>query len=325
MLTIRTDLAIEARELIEKDYPKEIPGVEVDVDKSEDIKITRVKIKTEEAVDIMGKPIGDYVTLEVPRLREKDVILQEEVSKNFADEIMNLTHLSDNAATMVIGLGNWNVTPDSLGPKVVEKLLITRHIIDESEEGNTERKLGSLCAFSPGVLGITGIESGEIIQGVVEKIKPDLVIAIDALASRSMSRVSTTIQISNTGIHPGSGIGNKRMAITEENLGVPVIAIGIPTVVDAPTMANDTIDMLLDTLIAQTQEGSSFYNLLKQTDKVEKYRLIKEVISPFVGNLMVTPKEIDTIIEDLSRILAGGLNTALHPGITFDEVTRYLQ
>ena len=135
MLTIRTDLAIEARELIEKDYPKEIPGVEVDVDKSEDIKITRVKIKTEEAVDIMGKPIGDYVTLEVPRLREKDVILQEEVSKNFADEIMNLTHLSDNAATMVIGLGNWNVTPDSLGPKVVEKLLITRHIIDESEEG----------------------------------------------------------------------------------------------------------------------------------------------------------------------------------------------
>lgn len=325
MITIRTDLAIEAQELVEKDHPKEIPGVEVDVDESEEIKITRVKIKTKEAEDIMGKPIGDYVTLEVQRLREKDVILQEEVSKNFADEIMSLTHLSDDATTMVIGLGNWNVTPDSLGPKVVEKLLITRHMMDEQEGDNTDKKLRPLCAFSPGVLGITGIESGEIIQGVVERIKPDLVIAIDALASRSMSRVSTTIQISDTGIHPGSGIGNKRMAITEENVGVPVIAIGIPTVVDAPTMANDTLDMLLDTLISQTQEGSSFYNLLKQTNKVEKYRLIKEVISPFVGNLMVTPKEIDTIIEDLSRVLAGGLNTALHPGITFDEVTRYLQ
>jgi len=325
LLTVRTDLAIEARELVDKDYPKEIPGMEIDKDEYDGIKITRVKIRTKEAEEIMGKPIGNYISIEVPRLREKDIELQERVSKNFANEMKNIADLSSNTTTMVIGLGNWNITPDSLGPKTVEKLFITRHMIDKLEGENEEKRFGSLCAFSPGVLGITGIESAEVIHGIVEKIKPDLVIAIDALAARDMSRVSTTIQISNTGIHPGSGVGNRRMAITEESLGVPVIAVGIPTVVDAPTMANDTIDMLLDTLIAQTDEGSPFYNLLKQTDKGEKYKLIKEVSSPFIGNLMVTPTGIDTIVEDLSRVLAGGLNTSLHPGITLDEVSQYLQ
>lgn len=323
MIEKRTDLAIEARELVSKEYPKEIPGVEVDVDKSDNITITRVKIKTEEAEKIMGKPLGDYITLEVPKLREKDVLLQEEVSKNFADEIKNLSRLPIDATVMVVGLGNWNVTPDALGPKVIQQLLITRHIM-ETPTGEMGKGVRSLCAIAPGVLGITGIETGEIIQGVIEKVKPDLIIAIDALASRNMARVSTTIQISNTGIHPGSGVGNKRMGITRETLGVPVIAVGIPTVVDAATMANDTLDMLIDSLMEQTEKGSSFYKLLKDMDKNEKYRLIYEVISPFVGNLMVTPKEIDTIVDDLARVLAGGLNIALHPGITFDEVTRYL-
>ncbi|HHY13618.1 MAG TPA: GPR endopeptidase [Thermoanaerobacterales bacterium] len=165
MLTVRTDLAIEARELVDKDYPKEIPGMEIDKDEYDGIKITRVKIRTKEAEEIMGKPIGNYISIEVPRLREKDIELQERVSKNFANEMKNIADLSSNTTTMVIGLGNWNITPDSLGPKTVEKLFITRHMIDKLEGENEEKRFGSLCAFSPGVLGITGIESAEVIHG----------------------------------------------------------------------------------------------------------------------------------------------------------------
>lgn len=182
-----------------------------------------------------------------------------------------------------------------------------------------------VCAIAPGVLGITGIETGEIVKGVVEKIKPGLVIAIDALASRKMERVSTTIQISDTGISPGSGVGNKRMELSSNTLGVPVIAIGVPTVVDAATMANDTIDLVLDTMVKEAGQGTDFYNMLKTIDRDEKYELIKEVLSPYIGNLIVTPKEIDDIIEKISKAVANGLNIALHEGITLADVNRYIQ
>jgi spore protease len=163
------------------------------------------------------------------------------------------------------------------------------------------------------------------VKGIVERIKPDVVIAIDALASRKMERVNTTIQIADTGISPGSGVGNKRMEISVNTLGVPVIAIGVPTVVDAATMANDTIDLVIDNLINEAKEDKQFYNMLKNIDRNEKYQLIQEVLEPYIGNLIVTPKEIDDVVDRIAKVIANGLNIALHQGITLDDVDRYIQ
>ncbi len=181
--------------------------------------------------------------------------------------------------------------------------------------------------YPPGVMGLTGIETGgEIIKGIVEKTNPDLVIAIDALASRRMERVSTTIQISDTGINPGSGIGNKRIGLNEEYLGVPVLAIGgVPTVVDAATMINDTMDLIIGSMKNVSTVGTEFYSTLEQVSNEEKYELIKEVLEPFMPNVVVTPKEIDLIIDDLSIIIANGLNMALHHGIDLEDVNRYIR
>lgn len=288
--------------------------------------INRVRVENEEGSRLMKKPIGYYLTLEVPRLKEKDPELVEKVCKNLASELKKMIKLPIESTVLVIGLGNWNVTPDSLGPKVVQKLIVTRHLIQLMPEAyNNEKGIRPVCAISPGVLGITGIETGEVIKGLVEKLKPNLIIAIDALASRSMERISTTIQITDTGVYPGSGIGNKRMGITKETMGAPVIAIGVPTVVDAATMANDTLDMLIGQFVRQAEPGSEFYKLLQGLDKDQKYTLIREVLQPFVGQLVVTPKEIDSLIENTSKTLAGGINLALHPGIDYDEVSTFLQ
>ena len=324
MAGIRTDLAIEAREFYNKqENRQDIPGVVVDVDKDENYTVTRVKVVEDVGARIIGKPKGNYITIEVPKLRENDRDLQDKVGKVLAEEVARLVNLNDQSVIMVVGLGNWNVTPDALGPRVVEHLLVTRHIKeyvpDQIDEG-----VRSVCVIAPGVLGITGIETSEIIRGIVDKVKPDLVIAIDALASRKMERISTTIQLADSGINPGSGVGNNRKELSRESMGVPVIAIGVPTVVDAATMASDTIDMVIDTLINESPESGEFYNMLKNMDKTEKHKLIDEVISPYIGNLMVTPKEIDRLIDDIAIVIASGLNIALHPNVDQEEMDRYL-
>lgn len=324
MAKIRTDLAIEAREFYNRQENRgEIPGVEVDVDKQENYTVTRVKVLEDVGAHIIGKPKGNYITIEVPNLRENDKDLHDETGKILAREVGSIVKLNDQSVILVVGLGNWNVTPDALGPRVVEHLLVTRHIKeyvpDQIDEG-----VRSVCAVAPGVLGITGIETSEIIRGIVDRVKPDLVIAIDALASRKMERISTTIQLADTGINPGSGVGNNRKELSHDSMGVPVLAIGVPTVVDAATMASDTIDMVVDSLISESQQGGEFYNMLKDMDKTEKYKLINEVITPFVGNLMVTPKEIDRLIDDIAIVIANGLNIALHPSIDQEEMNRYL-
>nr|WP_281054650.1 GPR endopeptidase [Thermosediminibacter oceani] len=320
---MRTDLAIEAREMTGKE---EIPGVLIETEKSQEIAITRVRIINEDGEKALGKPKGYYVTLEVPRLREKDPKLTEEVSKNLAEELKFMINLPVESTVLVIGLGNWNVTPDSLGPKVVERLIVTKHLVELIPERFSPRNgIRPVCALAPGVLGITGIETGEIIKGVVERVKPELIIVIDALASRSLERISTTIQISDSGIHPGSGVGNRRMGITQKGMGVPVIAIGVPTVVDAATVASDTLEMLIAEFERQAKPGSEFYKMLQTLNREEKYQLIREVLSPFVGELVVTPKEIDSLIENISKTLSGGLNLALHPGISYEEVSTFLQ
>lgn len=325
MSRIRTDLALEARELYRKNARQdaEVPGVEVDTGGDERISVTRVKITSNEGEQAMGKPMGNYITIEVPGLRRKDQDLQEDVCRSLARELTQIIKINKDTTILVVGLGNWNVTPDALGPKVVSSLMVTRHLLeyipDQIDEG-----VRPVCAIAPGVLGLTGIETSEIISGIVDRVKPDLVIAIDALASRRMDRISTTIQIADTGISPGSGVGNKRKALSQQTLGIPVIAIGVPMVVDAATMASDTIDLMIDSMLEQVDEESVFYETLKKMDKNEKYTLIQQVLSPYVGNLMVTPKEVDTIIEDVSKIIANGINIALHEGIGLDDVNRYV-
>ncbi len=321
---IRTDLAIEAREFYNKQENRgDIPGVDVNVENMGDVTVTRVKVAEEVGARIIGKPKGNYITIEVPKLKDNDKDLHDEVAKILAEEVSSIVDLNDQSVILVVGLGNWNVTPDALGPRVVEHLLVTRHIKEYIPE-QIDEGVRSVCAVAPGVLGITGIETSEIIRGIVDRVKPNLVIAIDALASRKMERVSTTIQLADTGINPGSGVGNNRKELSKESMGVPVIAIGVPTVVDAATMASDTIDLVIDSLINESPNGGEFYNMLKTMDRNEKYKLISEVISPFIGNLMVTPKEIDRLIDDVAIVIANGLNLALHPSIGPEDMDRYI-
>ena len=327
---IRTDLALEEHELLKEQELnqsdagyKDPPGVEVENAGSEDIKITRVRVTSPTGEASIGKPMGNYVTLEVPRLKQNDQVLYEETCKALAKELVPILKLKENSTVLVVGLGNWNVTPDALGPKVISSLMITRHLLEYVPE-QVQDGVRPVCAIAPGVLGITGIETGEIVRGIVDKVKPDIVIAIDALASRKMERVNTTIQVADTGISPGSGVGNKRMALSVDTLGIPVIAIGVPTVVDAATMANDTIDLVIDNLIREAGNEKDFYNMLKNIDRTEKYQLIQEVLQPYIGNLIVTPKEVDEVVDRISKVIANGLNIALHQGITLSDVNRYV-
>ncbi|WP_425446129.1 GPR endopeptidase [Dethiothermospora halolimnae] len=323
MYEVHTDLALEARELYKEQNNVEVPGVEVDKDNDKDYTITRVKILDDIGSHKMGKPKGSYITIEVPALKKADQQLKDKISKALAKELKAIANHKKNTKTLIIGLGNWNVTPDALGPKVVDRVFVTRHYF-ETYNKTEDESMANVSAISPGVMGLTGIETSEIIKGIVEKTNPDLVVAVDALASRKMSRVSTTIQISDTGINPGSGVGNKRKALNKEYLGVPVIAIGVPTVVDSATMVNDTIDLITEEMKNHSEVGTDFYNMLDQMDKNDKYELIKEVLTPQMLNGIVTPKEIDDLINDLSIIVANGLNVSLHPGIDLKDINKYL-
>lgn len=308
--SFRTDLAVEMRDAYKKAQSSDVPGVFSEEESIDDVKVTRVKVETEEGAGYIGKPIGNYITLDAPQIKQNDQDINEKVYKVLAKELRALIGTDIGKSVLVVGLGNWNVTPDALGPKVVSDVEVTRHILEYAPDVLT-RPVRSVSAISPGVLGTTGMETGEVIRGVVDKVGPDLVIAIDALASRSLERISTTIQIADTGINPGSGVGNKRMAISRETLGVPVIAIGVPTVVDAATMANDTIDLMLENMDKNYSQTINEYDKIKPMEQNEKYALIKEVLNPYVGNLVVTPKEIDEIITSVSDVVAQGINHAL--------------
>ena len=215
---------------------------------------------------------------------------------------------------MVVGLGNRKVTPDALGPYVVDNLNITRHIVKEYGKyamGEDQARLVS--AIVPGVMGQTGMETVEILKGVVEETKPDLLIAIDALAARSSRRLNSTIQIADTGINPGSGVGNHRNAITEDTVGVPVIAIGVPTVVDAATIVNDTMENLIEALeTSETLKGVGV--VMQGYNAAEKYELIKELISPHLNGLFVTPKDIDETVKRISFTISESLNMLFSGG-----------
>lgn len=311
MYNFRTDLASERRDIYNKanKLENDIDGIESEKEEiNENLKIERVKITNENGEKAIGKPKGNYITIDVKKLK----IAQDEDIEKAADALANELkkvvdmHIDNQGEVLVVGLGNIYVTPDSLGPKVINEIEVTRHIIkylpQYVEEGTRE-----VSAVSPGVLGTTGIETVEILKGIVDNVKPKLLIVIDALASRSIERISSTVQISDTGIVPGAGVGNTRNEISIKTLGIPVIAIGIPTVVETAVLVNDSLDLFIEKLQDEAK-SNDYLNNLKQEDKYEE---IKEVLVPNDYNLIVTPKEIDELIENMKDIVAIGINQSL--------------
>ena len=292
---IRTDLALETTERF-KEENTEIRGVEIqeEYDEEKDVRTTVVKIVTENGAKAMGRPQGTYITIEAPDLSEPDEDYHREISEEISVYLKQLIDLKKEKSILVVGLGNAGITADALGPHVVENLRMTRHIIREyGFRGITHEKMHRVSGIVPGVMAQTGMETAEIIQGVVAETKPDVVIAIDALAARSVRRLNRTIQITDTGIHPGSGVGNHRNGLTEENLQVKVIGIGVPTVVDAATIVLDSMAHLLDAL-----------------EEAEQKEFLEEMIAPNLYSMFVTPKDVDETVKYLSFTISEGLNTA---------------
>lgn len=317
---VRTDLALEQKERFESDHV-EIQGValEEEYDEEKEMKVTTVKIETENGAKIMKKPVGTYVTIEAPNLSVPDEEYHSEIAMELSQHLekflSNLIGKKNNekqnceeCSVLVVGLGNRKVTPDALGPYVAEHLNITRHIVKEyGKYAMGEDEVHLISAIVPGVMGQTGMETVEIVRGVVKETKPDVVIAVDALAARSSKRLNRTIQIADTGINPGSGVGNHRNAITKDTVGVPVIAIGVPTVVDAATIVNDTMENLLMALeTSETLKGVGV--VMQGYSATEKYELVKELISPNLNGLFVTPKDIDETIQRISYTISEALN-----------------
>ncbi|MFD1850223.1 GPR endopeptidase [Oceanobacillus bengalensis] len=358
---VRTDLAVEARDMYvestqkqKKKQESEIKGVTFKEKHQDDIKISYVEIN-EEGASALGKKTGTYVTIYADGVKRQDTKRQEAAAKILAKELENLiakNNIPKGGTGLIVGLGNWNVTPDALGPMTVEKTLVTSHLFKLQYESVAEG-YRPVAAVTPGVMGVTGIETGDIIHGIVENFKPDFVIAVDALASRSIERVNETIQLSDSGIHPGSGVGNKRKELSKDTLGVPVIAIGVPTVVDAVTITSDTIDFILkhfgrewnekdrpskalapasmsfggkkltDEDLPDEEKRNTFMGIVGTLSDEEKRKLISEVLTPIGHNLMVTPKEVDGFMVDMANLLAEGVNAALHENIDVTNFASY--
>lgn len=292
---IRTDLALETTERFAEENA-EIRGVEVheEYDEEKDMRTTVVKIVTENGAKSMGRPQGTYITIEAPELSTPDEDYHREISEAISTHLRKLIDLKKEKSVLVVGLGNAAITADALGPQVVDNLLMTRHIIKEyGLRGIKHEKMHRVSGIAPGVMAQTGMETAEIVQGIVSETKPDVVVAIDALAARSVRRLSRTIQITDTGIHPGSGVGNHRNGLTEENLQVKVIGIGVPTVVDAATIVHDSMAHLLDAL-----------------EETEQKEFLDEMIAPNLYSMFVTPKDVDETIKYLSFTISEGLNIA---------------
>jgi len=312
-----TDLALEATAAARGDAHTEIPGVMMREERYENATVSWVEVLDQVGEQMIGKPIGNYVTIDAPELRRRNRDLQEQVGKVLVEQLDKLLDLKENDTVLVVGLGNWNATPDALGPRVTGKLLVTRHLRDYVPT-DVAGGLRAVAAISPGVLGITGIETAEVIHGIVERINPAVVICIDALAARSVERIGTTIQIADTGIQPGGGIGNKRQALNKQTLGVPVIAIGVPTVVHAATIVQDAFEAMAGSFA----DTKPFFQLFRSPES--RRQLLNEVLSPTVGELVVTPKEIDDLTEDMAKLIAGSLNAVLHTSVTAQDLLRHI-
>lgn len=309
MFKIRTDLAVELKDEKCNDAIKH-NGVNITEEYFEEgrIKVTKVIVNNEHGVKLLGKAVGKYITIEAKELAQMDEGYHRIVSIYFAKYLKEVIPESCEKI-LIVGLGNRDATPDSLGPKVVDNIFVTRKMTEayKPEELLNRCLEYEISAVAPGVMAQTGMESAEIVRGIVSEIKPDIVVAIDSLAARSVNRLNTTIQISDSGINPGSGVGNHRQGMTEETIGVKVIAVGIPTVVDAATIVNDTMENLID-ICALSDKLKPLANTIKTFTPEEKYALIKEVISPNISEMYVTPKDVDETIKYISYTISEGLN-----------------
>lgn len=296
MLKRRTDLAVEATQLWQEQAGEttQLRGVQARDSVREGYKVTTVRILDESGAQALGKPVGTYITVELDGLLRREEDAFPRAARALAAELSGLLDLKEGDAVLVAGLGNRAITPDGIGPKAADHTLVTRHLVERvPEQFGAFRPVSALAA---GVLGTTGMESGELISAVVEKTRPACVLAVDALASRSLRRVGRTVQLSDTGIVPGSGVGNHRMALNRETLGVPVIAIGVPTVVDAATLACD---------------------LLSEAGRED---LDPAALSGAGENLIVTPREVDTQVGDLAKVIGYGIDLALQSGLDVADI-----
>lgn len=353
---VRTDLAVEAKDMYveQEDQKQEINGVTVKARKEDEINISHVEVDAEGA-ELIGKKPGTYITIYADGVKRQDTDRQESAAKILSKELEALikkSNVPEDATGLVVGLGNWNVTPDALGPMTVEKALVTSHLFKMEHESVSEG-YRSIAAVTPGVMGVTGLETSDIIFGIVEKFNPDFIIAVDALASRSIERVNETIQLSDSGIHPGSGVGNDRKELSKDTLGVPTFSIGVPTVVDAVTITSDTIDYILKHFgrewkekdnpskalapasmnfgskkltekdLPDEEKRKTFLGIVGTLSEEEKRSLIKEVLTPIGHNLMVTPKGVDGFMKDMATLIATGMNAALHEKVTVDNFASY--
>ena len=311
MYNFRTDLATERRDIYKKanSIENDINGIESTKEEINDkISVEKVKILNEEGEKAIGKPIGSYITIDIKKLKlaqEEDIQKASEVLTNELKNILDM-HIKKQDEIIIVGLGNIYVTPDSLGPKVINEIDVTRHLIKYVPDV-VEKDTRSVSAVAPGVLGTTGIETVEILKGIIENTHPKLVVVIDALASRSIERISSTIQISDTGIIPGGGVGNARTEISEKTLGIPVIALGIPTVVETAVLVNDSLNLFIDKL-QNDAKSNSYLNEIKEKDNYEE---IKEALLPKDFNFIVTPKEIDELVLNMGKVVANGINMSL--------------
>ena len=295
----RTDLAMES--FNEGDHS---PGVQVSHWDTADVRMTEVIISDEETAHQLGKPCGVYLTMECGLLRERDPEARIAVSALLGEELGRMIRSESDAPVLVIGLGNRFITPDSLGPLAVDRTLVTRHML-QTEYARSDMR--SVCAIAPGVLGVTGVETMEMVQSLAEKLRPRAIVCIDSLAARASERIGSTIQLTDTGIQPGGGVGNHRQPLTRETLGTDVIAIGMPTVVYAATLARDAFAVL------SAQNGD-------QPDESALDAMERELLSEALGEMIVTPREIDAIVQDAAAVIAAGVNRALQPLLSDAEI-----
>jgi len=319
-MNIYLDLAVEAHDLLRGDSGQEVSGVIMEKEDLSDVTVTTITITNKQGEKELGRPQGNYLTIEAPEIKYNSYLEHKNVAEVLAGQLQKLFEFKEESSILVVGLGNWQATPDSLGPKVVDKIMVTRHLFHYTPD-EMKGNMRKVSAISPGVLGITGIETAEVIRGLVEHIKPDYVIAIDALAAGALERIGTTIQIADTGISPGSGIGNHRKGLNQETLGCKVIAIGVPTVVNAAVIAHKTVEELF----GQIESEPSLSQMYSEENEEVLMGVLSRALSPFQDSLMVTPKDVDDLIERSSKIIANALNICIHPGINIDNSDTYLQ
>lgn len=319
-MNFRTDLAIENKQMYDENNNVEISGVEVEREEKDNIVVTRIKVTDEHGSQIMGKPMGNYITIEMPGIRNADAEIKDKGSLTLANELKRLIGFKEDLKVMIVGLGNEKVTPDSLGPVTVSKIKVTRHYFLAFKK-ETDETMSSVSALIPGVMGTTGIESVDLIKGAVSVVEPDVIIAVDALAARDVERINTTIQICDTGINPGAGVGNNRAEINEKTIGAKVIAIGVPTVIDSSAMIFDTL-MNMDSNNGKSKISKQINKLIDLMESNPKEA--DEIIREFSGRMIVTSSDVDKIINDFSQIISNSINITLHPGLKLEDVNKYL-